>query len=208
MTLAVNVSRPPVRVAPNQSAKEAMYMPIPMWLLVVIGVVVLALIVTVIASATRRRRRRSRFGPEYDRTREEKGRFGTTSELRGREKRRQELEIVELSGAARQRYTQQWQTVQTAFVDRPSDAVRDADGLVTTVMRERGYPIENFEQRSADVSVDHPNVVQNYRAAHAISLANGHARASTEDLRQAMVHYRALFEELLGDTDTRERRVS
>jgi hypothetical protein len=101
--------------------------------------------------------------------------------------------------------------VQARFVDRPSDAVREADVLVTKVMQERGYPVENFEQRSSDISVDHPHVVDNYRAAHGISMADQQGKASTEDLRQAMVHYRSLFDELLGDRPRQEdagRRVS
>jgi len=178
----------------------------PIWVIAVIVVVALV-VVAAIASAVRRRRLRSHFGPEYDRTRQERGRFGTTSELTQREKRRKQLDIVPLSSAARDRYAQEWQAVQTSFVDRPADAVREADGLVLRVLQERGYPMDNFEQRSADISVDHPHVVDNYRAAHAISMANDRDQADTEDLRQAMVHYRALFEELLGDAGD-ERRVS
>ena len=166
---------------------------------VLIAVVIVVVIGAVVMSAWRRRRLRSRFGPEYDRARAERGRFGAASDLKGRQKRREELDIVPLSGAARERYTEQWQAVQARFVDDPSNAAREADGLVSTVMRERGYPVENFDQRSADVSVDHPHVVDNYRAAHAISLANEHGKASTEDLRQSLIHYRALFDELLGD---------
>jgi hypothetical protein len=179
----------------------------PTWAIVLIVAAAVLLVFALVASAARRRRLRSRFGPEYDRTREEKGRLGTASELRAREKRVADLDIVPLSSAARYRYVEQWQTVQAAFVDRPSDALRDADGIVTSVMRERGYPMDNFDQRSADISVDHSKVVENYRAAHAISMADRQGRADTEDLRQAMIHYRALFEELVGDAED-ERRVS
>jgi hypothetical protein len=102
--------------------------------------------------------------------------------------------------------------VQARFVEKPGDAVREADVLVTSVMRDRGYPMDNFEQQSADVSVDHPRVVDNYRAAHAISMASDQEKATTEDLRQAMIHYRSLFDELLGETpatdETEGRRVS
>jgi hypothetical protein len=178
-----------------------------MWAIIVIAVVVFLVIVGIVASAMRRRGLRSRFGPEYERTRREKGRFATTHELSSREKRVKDLNIVPLSSAARDRYAQHWQTVQASFVDRPVEAVREADGLVMSVLRERGYPMDNFDQRSADISVDHPHVVENYRAAHAISMANDQGQADTEDMRQAMVHYRALFEELLEDT-TDERRVS
>jgi hypothetical protein len=177
-----------------------------MWAIVVVAVVVFLVVVGFVASAVRRRALRARFGPEYERTRREKGRFGTASELSHRRNRRKQLDIVPLSSAARERYAVQWRSVQASFVDRPSGAVRDADALVMAVLQERGYPMDNFEQRSADISVDHPHVVDNYRTAHAISLANDRDQADTEDLRQAMVHYRALFEELLEDA-TPDRRV-
>ncbi len=171
----------------------------PVWAYVVIAVAVFLLIVGFVVSAMRRRGLRERFGPEYDRAK--------NSELRQREKRVDQLDIVPLSSVARQRYANQWQTVQTQFVDDPASAVRAADALVTTVMNERGYPMDTFDQRTADISVDHPRVAENYRAAHAISLASDNGQATTEDLRQAMVHYRTLFEELLGDEEP-ERRVS
>ena len=143
---------------------------------------------------------RERFGPEYERTVSQVGdRRRAESELDARRKRRQQLDIRPLSAASRQRYASEWHDAQARFVDDPSVAVREADALVIGVMRERGYPMENFDQRTADVSVDHPNVVQNYRAAHGISMANDQGRASTEDLRQAMVHYRSLFDELLHE---------
>src|SRR5204862_8220126 len=106
-------------------------------------------------------------------------------------------EIGARDPAARERYRAEWQAAQPRFVDEPAGAVTQADRLVIQVMSDRGYPMEDFEQRSADISVDHPHVVDDYRAAHAISMANEHGRASTEDLRQAMVHYRRLFEDLL-----------
>ena len=184
----------------------------PAWIWVLIAIAVIAVIVWIVMSATRRKRTQERFGPEYDRAVSETGsRRRATSELTGREKRRRELNIVPLATAARERYAEQWQTVQARFVDRPSDALRDADVLVTKVMQERGYPVENFEQRSSDISVDHPHVVDNYRAAHGISMADQQGKASTEDLRQAMVHYRSLFDDLLGDAPRQEeagRRVS
>src|SRR5207249_3861327 len=117
-----------------------------------------------------------------------------------RARRRDELDIRPVNSAARDRYLEEWRVVQARFVDAPAEAVRDADGLVGRVMGDMGYPMGDFEQRQADVSVDHPVVVENYRAAHAISVRNDGGSASTEDLRQAMVHYRALFEDLLGDT--------
>jgi hypothetical protein len=185
----------------------------PAWIWILVAIVIIAVVAAIVATAAKRRRMQSRFGPEYDRAVAETGsRRRATSELSQREKRRQELSIVPLSTAARERYAERWQMVQARFVDQPKGAVTEADGLVTMVMQERGYPVENFEQRSSDVSVDHPQVVDDYRAAHGISLANQQGKASTEDLRQAMVHYRSLFDELLGQGQphrtARDRRVS
>jgi hypothetical protein len=111
-----------------------------------------------------------------------------------------------LGPADQSRFADTWQTIQARFVDEPSQAVRDADGLVKEVMQARGYPVGDFEQRAADVSVDHPNVVINYRAAHDIAARNNSGNATTEDLRQALVHYRSLFEELLESTQTATRK--
>ena len=111
-----------------------------------------------------------------------------------------------LDDAARDRYLDEWRDVQTRFVDEPSSALGDADRLVTRVMQDRGYPMDKFEQRAADISVDHPHVVEHYRAAHAVSVASDRDEASTEDLRQGVVHYRALFEELLETEDREEVR--
>lgn len=172
------------------------------WVLIAIGgaIVVIAVIAWIVMSARRRRTEalRSQFGPEYDRTVAQAGRRDAESELEMRRQRRDRLDIRPLSAASRARYADTWTSVQARFVDDPTGAVTDADRLVTQVMAERGYPIEDFEQRSADVSVDHPRVVESYTAAHAISMANTHGKATTEDLREAMVHYRSLFEELLG----------
>jgi hypothetical protein len=145
---------------------------------------------------------RSQFGPEYDRTvREVGGRRKAESELEARQKRVEQLSIRPLSSADQQQFAEDWRATQTRFVDDPSGAVREADGHVKRLMETRGYPVGNFEQRAADVSVHHPNVVTHYRAAHRIADANEAGRASTENLRQAMVHYRALFLELLEMTD-------
>jgi FtsZ-interacting cell division protein ZipA len=175
-------------------------MPIWAWILIAVGIVVL---IGVVAMSLMRHRRSSRlrstFGPEYERTVDDSGRRRGESELLDREKRRQNLVIVALSPADRQRYADAWREAQARFVDSPKQAIREADHLVTQVMRDRGYPMEEFEQKAADVSVDHPNVVENYRAAHDISVENEDGKASTENLRQAMVHYRALFMELLED---------
>ena len=178
------------------------------WIPVVIVVVVLVVVALVAWTAARRRRSeqlRERFGPEYDRAvAEQGGQREAEGELQERVKRRDELDIRPLPAATAQRYLDEWRDVQARFVDAPEQAVGQADGLVTAVMRERGYPMDDFDQRSADISVDHPDVVQDYRAAHGISMANDQGRASTEDLRQAMVHYRALFERLVqsGDRST------
>jgi hypothetical protein len=146
---------------------------------------------------------RGQFGPEYDRALGDKGdRKSAESDLMARSDRRSKLEIRPLDPAARDRYLESWRDTQANFVDDPGRAIREADALIILVMRDRGYPIDDFEQRSADVSVDHPTVVENYRAAHAVSQANDRSEATTEDLRQAMVHYRELFRDLL-ETDDR-----
>jgi len=169
---------------------------------VIVAVVVLIVAIALISMIVRRGRSqklKSTFGPEYDRTVQQTGnRSKAEKELESRQKRHDQLEIRPIDPGLRERYSREWQQVQADFVDAPSDAVRRADQLVTQVMRERGYPTDNFEQRSSDVSVDHPGVVEDYRAAHKISMANRENRASTEDLRLAMKHYRSLFDELLG----------
>lgn len=166
-------------------------------LIVVVAVVVVALLV-VLVRAQRSARLRKQFGPEYDRAIAESGSRGAAeSELEERRLRRERLEIVALEPAARDRYLQEWRMVQARFVDSPGDAARAADLLISKVMRECGYPVEDFEQRAADVSVDHPQVVDDYRAAHAVAEASERSEATTEDLRQALVHYRSLFEDLL-----------
>jgi hypothetical protein len=166
--------------------------------IIVIAVVVLLAAAFLAWQRQRSRRLQERFGPEYDRTLERSGdRRAAEAELVEREQRRRKLDVVELEPAARERYREAWQATQGRFVDDPGGAARAADELVARVMRDRGYPVDEFEQRAADISVDHPQVVEDYRAAHAVSLANERGLASTDDLRQAFVHYRALFTELL-----------
>lgn len=169
--------------------------------LLVAILIVLALLVVLALFAGRRRRSRKlreQFGPEYDRTVAEAGdRKEAESRLQERTARRQRLDVVPLDPADRDRYVEAWRQTQARFVDEPAEATREADRLITAVMRQRGYPIDDFEQRAADISVDHPQVVDDYRAAQAIASANERSEASTEDLRQALVHYRSLFEELL-----------
>ena len=174
-----------------------------------IVIVAIVLIVLIAAALFVMRRRQSQqlqkgFGPEYDRTLEERGgdRREAEAELRERRERRDQFDVRDLEPAARDRYSDRWRDAQRRFVDEPARAVGDADALVMEVMRDRGYPVaEEFDQRAADVSVDHPDVVEHYRAAHDISGRATAGEASTEDLRQAMVHFRALFVDLLGGED-------
>jgi hypothetical protein len=170
------------------------------WIVIIAAIILVVLAIAYVVSTGRRRRGlQDRFGPEYDRTVESAdSRRKAEADLRDREQRHEELDIRELSPAARDRYSEQWRVVQTRFVDAPGDAVREADSLVQHVMRDRGYPVDDFETRAGVVSVDHPHVVENYRAAHGVWAANERGQATTEDLRQSLVHYRSLFEELLG----------
>src|SRR5205823_882293 len=141
---------------------------------------------------------RSDFGPEYDRAvHEHRDQREAERELEQRRERVERLNIQPLPAAERDRFAERWQAVQAQFVDDPNGATREADDLVGRVMETRGYPVGDFEQRAADVSVHHPRVVEHYRAAHVIALRNERGGAETEDLRQAMVHFRALFEDLL-----------
>jgi hypothetical protein len=174
-----------------------------MWIVIVVLIVAaVAVVVWIMAERRRTAQLRDRFGSEYDRAVMESGdRRAGESELSDRVRRHEALELRPLSGAAANHYAEGWRTVQATFVDAPSSALAQADRLITSVMQERGYPMEDFERRSADLSVDHADVIDDYRAAHAISLANDQRQASTEDLRQAMVHYRALFERMLVTDD-------
>jgi hypothetical protein len=173
-------------------------MDVIVWVLIIAAVVIVLVIAALFAARRRRERLQERFGPEYDRQVDVSGnRRAAESELAAREKRRSKLEIRPLDPEARDRYLVSWREVQARFVDSPETAVGEADRLVADVMRERGYPVEDFEQREADISVDHPQVASEYRAAHGISMAQQHGQASTEDLRQALIHFRSLFDELL-----------
>lgn len=173
-------------------------MDVIVWVLIIAAVVIVLVVAALFAARRRRERLQERFGPEYDRQVDVSGnRRAAESELAAREKRRSKLEIRPLDPEARDRYLVSWREVQARFVDSPETAVGEADRLVADVMRERGYPVEDFEQREADISVDHPQVASEYRAAHGISMAQQHGQASTEDLRQALIHFRSLFDELL-----------
>lgn len=183
-------------------------------MVVVIAVIVIAVIVAaVVAFITSRKRRsqklREQFGPEYDRVLQQEGDSRKAEGvLEFRQKRREKFNIRPLAAPDRSSFAVRWSEVQAKFVDDPRGAVTVAEKLVTDVMQARGYPIGEFEQRAADLSVDYPLIVNNYRAAHDIALRHSVGKASTEDLRQAMVHYRALFQELLGEptTDTKMER--
>jgi hypothetical protein len=186
----------------------------PSWVWVVIALAAVVVLAIVVWQALARRRTgqlQEQFGPEYDRavgTAESKRE--AEAELHAREERRRELEIRPLPSAARYRHLEAWQGVQSQFVDDPSAAVARADELIQSVMSERGYPVEDFEQRAADVSVDHPQVVENYREGHRLAQSSANGSGSTEDLRQAMRRYRALFDELVepaaDDPTARERQ--
>ncbi len=146
----------------------------------------------------RSQRLQQRFGPEYGRTVEDlRSRTKAESELKKRETRVEHLNIVPLTPSEAAKFNQAWEAVQGRFVDSPKDAVVQADQLVCELMLKRGYPMGDFERRAADISVDHPAVVANYRAAQAIALRDARGEVDTEELRKAVVHFRALFNELL-----------
>src|SRR5579884_187379 len=177
-------------------------MPGWVWAIIAVAIVVIGLIA--LLTAWRRQRTsklQGRFGPEYDRTVERHGsRRDAERDLQERAERRQELELRPLSPAARERYSTQWNAAQQRFVDDPAGAIAEADRLVAGVMQERGYPVgDDFERRAADLSVDHPHLVENYRGASRITQISRERDASTEEQRQAMVHFRGLFDELLTE---------
>ena len=141
---------------------------------------------------------RKKFGPEYDRAvREQGSERKAEAKLADREKRVEKFNIRDLDPVEYERFSKQWESVQSRFIDSPKGAVAEADDLVSSLMKVRGYPVSDFNQRAADISVDHPRVVENYRSAHEIALRVGKAEATTEELRTAMIHYRWLIEELM-----------
>lgn len=177
----------------------------------VITIIVVALVVIAAAAALYMYQRRKsdqlqqRFGPEYERTVEQSGdRRSAERDLRQREQRRAKLDVQPLSAASAEQYRLEWTKLQQGFVDAPADAVEQADRLVLRMMRESGYPVDDFDQRASDISVDHPDVAENYRQAHAVAVAQTRGQADTEDLRQAVTAYRRLVEVLLDD-DTRHQ---
>ena len=181
--------------------------------LILVGALVVAVIAVIAWAHAQRKQRRSaglreHFGPEYDRAVNElHDRGKAEAELEARRKRVAKLTIVPLTVAEASRFKQAWDVLQARFVDDPKAAVVQADRLVYEVMAKRGYPMGDFEARAADISVDHPRVVSNYRAARAIALADERGEADTELLRRAVVHYRALFDELLEVRESAESGV-
>jgi hypothetical protein len=174
-------------------------------LTILVAVVAVVVVVAIVGFLVARKRRsenlRERFGPEYDRVVKKEGEVRKAEGvLEMRAKRREKFELRPLPGDARGDFAERWRLVQEKFVDDPKGSVSRADELVNEVMAARGYPVADFEQRAADISVDHPVVVENYRAAHDIALRHSRGQASTEDMRKAMVHYRSLFDELLENS--------
>lgn len=182
--------------------------------LIIPAVVVLLLIVVAVALSIQKRRKtsaklRHRFGPEYQFAVQQHGsERKAEAQLANRETRVEMLKIRDLDLIERERYIGEWQTVQSRFVDYPKGAVTEADELVCSLMRTRGYPVADFDQRAADISVDHPQVVENYRSAHKIALRLGRGEASTEELRTAMIYYRSLFDELVRVQTVGDQRVA
>lgn len=171
--------------------------------LIVVGIAVVMLIGGFAMARKRRQRKelQTQFGPEYERAvGDSDGRGQAERELKDRAARVEKLHIKELTEDERHGFADTWTAVQSRFVDDPGSAIVEADRLIQQVMDKRGYPITDFDQQAADISVDHPEVVSNYRAAHQIAETHGREGVNTEGLRQAMIHYRALFEELLGET--------
>jgi len=172
----------------------------------VAAVVIIGVLVSFIVNRKRSKRLKERFGPEYDRTvRHSRSREKAEADLREREKRVRQFDIVPLLPNDRQRFQDSWATIQGRFVDNPKTSVEEANIVIQEVMQRRGYPVIDFEQAAADLSVDYPVVVENYRAAHQIAKRNERGMADTEELRQALVYYRALFRELLGGSEGREQ---
>ena len=171
--------------------------------LITVGVAILIIILIGIALYVQRRRKRTselrqRFGAEYERTVREHGSVNKAqTKLEDREARVGRLNIRALGATERERFVADWQSVQSHFVDRPKNAVTEADQLVSSLMQARGYPLADFDQRAADISVNHPRLMEDYRSAHGVAMRAGSNGTSTEDLRTAMLQYRTLFDELV-----------
>ena len=180
---------------------------------IVLAAVLIVIVAVLVWLYLRNRRRttaglRQKFGSEYDRAVLAHGsERKAESKLEDREKRVEKLKIRDLEPTERERFSKRWESVQSRFVESPKGAVTEADDLVSSVMKTRGYPVSDFDQRAADISVDHPRVVENYRSAHEIALRLGKDQATTEDLRTAMIHYRSLFDELVQVPTIVERKA-
>jgi hypothetical protein len=175
------------------------------------GVVILVIAVLVWMYVQKRQGTRAglrqKFGPEYERAVQQEGsERKAEAKLSDRQKRIEKLNIRDLDPMEQERFLKRWEVVQSCFVDSPQGAVTQADDLVSSLMKSRGYPVSDFDQRAADISVDHPRVVENYRSAHEIALRVGKDAATTEDLRTAMIHYRSLFDELVQGPTIVERK--
>jgi hypothetical protein len=173
-------------------------------MLLILLVVVVGVAVWLYTKKRKTEQLRGSFGPEYERTMQESGDRGKAeAQLEARQERVEQLNIRALEPRECEQFAESWQSAQAQFVDDPAGAIKEADRLVTEVMEVRGYPVGEFDQRAADVSVEHSKVVEHYRAAHAIAQRNERGEAQTEELRQAMVHYRALFEDLLKTAEVK-----
>lgn len=175
----------------------------PVLIVIVVSILVIAAFVAY--ELSRRAGLKKRFGSEYNEAVRQTGSpLRAESQLEARARRVRHYDIRPLAGDERRRFVDAWRELQSRFVDNPSGSVAEADRLVTEVMAARGYPMAEFDRQAEDLSVDHPHVVSHYRAAHQIAEGQGRRQISTEDLRQAVRHYRALFEDLLGVADARE----
>jgi hypothetical protein len=171
-------------------------------ILLVVVIAAVAVIAFIAVNAQRSRRLRARFGPEYQRAVQETGTTTRGEErLAKLEKRVDRYHIRPLAASERLRFVEAWRVIQARFVDDPKGALTEADRLLGEIMSTRGYPVTDFEQQAADLSVNHPYVVEHYRFGHDIATRHAQGRASTEDLRQAMIHYRKLFDDLTGEPE-------
>jgi len=181
------------------------------WIWIVIAVAALVVVLGVAWTAIRTNRTKKlheQFGSEYDRVAADAPtKREAESELRDRQRRREQFDVRPLSGEERDRFRSRWLAIQAEFVDDPSASLAKADSLIQNVMRARGYPVDDFDTRAADLSVDHPRVVENYRAGHGIAVAHERGNAGTEELRKAVQHYRALFDELVETRQPEEARA-
>jgi hypothetical protein len=182
-----------------------------MWVLVGVlaTIAILGIVAWIVIERRRTERLRTQFGPEYTRELERThNRRQVEGKLEDRRKRVERFNLRPLTPKDRARFTESWRAIQAHFVDDPGGTIAEADRLLGDVMSARGYPVSNFEQRADDISVDHPLVVENYRTAHGVAVLHSHGRASTEELRQATIHYRSLFNELISEPEDLQERIA